>query len=72
MDVKKREMDLLSNSLAAYAHIKGKSQHNRPVTVVSVQKDGVATFSFIQRSESESALLAMRVYTHTEFDSVYT
>lgn len=32
MDVKKKEMDLLSNSIAAYAHIKGKShsaaQHN--------------------------------------------
>lgn len=25
MDVKKKEMDLLSNSIAAYAHIKGKS-----------------------------------------------
>lgn len=24
MDVKKKEMDLLSNSIAAYAHIKGK------------------------------------------------
>lgn len=26
MDVKKKEMDLLSNSIAAYAHIKGKLQ----------------------------------------------
>lgn len=26
MDVKKKEMDLLSNSIAAFAHIKGKSQ----------------------------------------------
>lgn len=26
MDVKKKEMDLLSNSIAAYAHIKGKPQ----------------------------------------------
>lgn len=25
MDVKKKEMDLLSNSIAAYAHIKGKA-----------------------------------------------
>lgn len=28
MDVKKKEMDLLSNSIAAYAHIKGKSLHS--------------------------------------------
>lgn len=25
MDAKKKEMDLLSNTIAAYAHIKGKS-----------------------------------------------
>lgn len=28
MDVKEKEMDLLSNSIAAYAHIKGGSDHS--------------------------------------------
>lgn len=39
MDVKKKEMDLLSNSIAAYAHIKGKSHseayHNTYINLYS-------------------------------------
>lgn len=32
MDVKKKEMDLLSNSIAAYAHIKGKTHNTIPTS----------------------------------------
>lgn len=35
MDAKKKEMDLLSNSIAAYAHIKGRS-HSAASTLTTV------------------------------------
>lgn len=41
MDVKEKEMDLLSNSIAVYAHIKGKSyyklqkEHLWPVLLIN-------------------------------------
>lgn len=36
MDVKKKEMDLLSNSIAAYAHIKGKSHLSPTVCLLYI------------------------------------
>lgn len=58
MDVKKKEMDLLSNSIAAYAHIKGKScsevQHsarNKPLP----PSDVAHVHSFPQQTRRASA-----------------
>lgn len=69
MDVKKKEMDLLSNSIAAYAHIKGKShstaQHitftdpvhgvEKMTLRVSVLQQTLRVLAFTSSSECVSA-----------------
>lgn len=59
MDVKEKEMDLLSNSIAAYAHIKGKSGHrNSPVPGVAIN---MLFFRFSQPRELWPVLCAWGV-----------
>lgn len=66
MDVKEKEMDLLSNGIAAYAHIKGKSDHsNSPVSVIAIR---MFFFFFSQPRELWPVLCAwsvLRPGTHT-------